>query len=98
MQRALRRFDTSTSPEVMGLGDPLEYYDAIVTAGFSIKKGQAGTLGELEPKPHPWLYAETLFALHIPATEAVAIEDSGASILAISECGNSCNRCGWWKY
>ncbi len=73
--------------EVMGFGDPLKYYDTIVTAGFSIKKGQAGTLGELEPKPHPWLYTETLFALHIPVTEAVAIEDSGAGILAIRSAG-----------
>ena len=28
-------------------------------AGHAIRKGQAGTLGELAPKPHPWLYAET---------------------------------------
>lgn len=69
--------------ETMNLGDPLKFYDVIITAGFSVKKGQAGTLGELEPKPHPWLYAETLFALHIHADEAIAIEDSGAGILAI---------------
>lgn len=65
------------------LGEPADFYDGIVTAGFSIKKGQAGTLGELEPKPHPWLYAESLHALGTPQDEVVGIEDSGAGILAL---------------
>jgi phosphoglycolate phosphatase-like HAD superfamily hydrolase len=43
----------------LDLGDPRDFYDAIITAGFAIRKGQVGTLGELSPKPHPWLYAET---------------------------------------
>ena len=42
----------------MGLGDPRAFYDAIVTAGFPMRAGEPGTLGELSPKPHPWLYAE----------------------------------------
>jgi len=71
----------------IGLGNPLKFYDAIVTAGFSIKKGQAGTLGELESKPHPWLYAEALFALHVRPEETIAIEDSGAGILSIRTAG-----------
>lgn len=41
------------------MGDPRDFYDAIITAGFPLRKGEAGTLGELSPKPHPWLYAET---------------------------------------
>ena len=42
----------------LGLGDPAEFYDAIITAGYPLGRGAAGTLGELTPKPHPWLYAE----------------------------------------
>ncbi len=41
------------------MGDPLEFYDAIITAGAPLRHGETGTLGELSPKPHPWLYAET---------------------------------------
>ena len=43
---------------VLGMGDPRDFYDAIITAGFPLRRGEAGTLGELSPKPHPWLYAE----------------------------------------
>jgi len=64
------------------LGDPLDFYDAIVTAGFSVRRGQAGTLGELEAKPHPWLYAEALHAMHVSYSEAVVIEDSSAGVVA----------------
>jgi len=67
----------------LGMGDPLEFYDAVVTAGFSVKKGQAGTLGELEPKPHPWLYLEALHGLDVPREEAIGMEDSGAGILSL---------------
>ena len=42
----------------LGMGDPRDFYDAIITAGFPLRQGEAGTLGELSPKPHPWLYAE----------------------------------------
>ncbi len=43
----------------LDMGDPVDFYDSIITAGQALRKGQTGTLGELEPKPHPWLYAET---------------------------------------
>ncbi|MFW6457440.1 MAG: HAD family hydrolase, partial [Planctomycetota bacterium] len=43
----------------MEMGDPKEFYDSIVTAGYPLGRGEPGTLGELTPKPHPWLYAET---------------------------------------
>ena len=43
----------------LGMGDPVGFYDSIITAGQALRKGQTGTLGELEPKPHLWLYAET---------------------------------------
>jgi len=75
----------------LGMGDPLEFYDAIISAGFAIRPGQAGTLGELEPKPHPWLYAETArVGLGIePARRArvVGMEDSGAGVVSIRLAG-----------
>ena len=75
------------------MGDPREFYDAIITAGFPLRKGEVGTLGELEPKPHPWLYAETCrVGLGIPFEErfsVVGIEDSGAGVLSIRLAGLS---------
>jgi beta-phosphoglucomutase-like phosphatase (HAD superfamily) len=73
--------------EVMGLGDPLRFYDAIVTAGASIKTGHAGTLGELQAKPHPWLYSEVLLPLGIPPEETIGIEDSSAGVVSIRLAG-----------
>lgn len=71
----------------LGIGDPNEFYDAIITAGHAIRKGSPGTLGELSPKPHPWLYAEAArIGLGIPFEErsrVVGIEDSGAGVVSI---------------
>ena len=73
------------------MGDPRDFYDAIVTAGFPLRQGQVGTLGELSPKPHPWLYAETSrVGLGIPFEQrntVVGIEDSGAGVCAIRLAG-----------
>lgn len=78
----------------MGLGDPREFYDAIITAGQAIRKGQAGTLGELEAKPHPWLYAETArVGLGIDFKDrhaVIGIEDSGAGVVSIRLAGFAC--------
>jgi len=75
----------------LGMGDPREFYDAIITAGHAVRKGEVGTLGELEPKPHPWLYAETArVGLGIPFSRrarVVGIEDSGAGVVAIRLAG-----------
>lgn len=75
----------------LNMGDPLEFYDAIISAGHAIRKGQAGTLGELAPKPHPWLYAETArVGLGIdPALRhrVLGIEDSGAGVVSIRLAG-----------
>ena len=76
----------------LGMGDPLEFYDAIITAGHPMRKGrESGTLGELSPKPHPWLYAETSrVGLGIPSGgrhRVVGIEDSGAGVCAIRLAG-----------
>jgi len=77
---------------VMNMGDPLEFYDAVITAGFPMRKGaQPGTLGELSPKPHPWLYAEVCrVGLGIPFEQrhhVVGIEDSGAGVCSIRLAG-----------
>lgn len=77
----------------IGLGNPEEFYDAIITAGFPLRGGKAGTLGELSPKPHPWLYAETAaVGLNIPFEQrhhVVGIEDSAAGVCAIRLAGFS---------
>jgi beta-phosphoglucomutase-like phosphatase (HAD superfamily) len=75
----------------LGMGDPKEFYDAIISAGFPLRKGEAGTLGELSPKPHPWLYAETCrVGLGIEFSQrhhVIGIEDSGAGICSIRLAG-----------
>ena len=73
--------------KTLGMGDPNDFYDAIITAGQAIRPGEPGTMGELSPKPHPWLYAETArLGLGIPFEErntVVGIEDSGAGVVSI---------------
>ena len=75
----------------MGLGNPAEFYDAVITAGFPMRPGEIGTLGELSPKPHPWLYAEACrVGLGMPFDQrhhVVGIEDSGAGVCAIRLAG-----------
>ena len=75
----------------MDLGDPAAFYDAIITAGFSVGRGHPGTLGELSPKPHPWLYAEAfrvgLGMSFDRRSRAVGIEDSGAGVCAVRLAG-----------
>lgn len=77
----------------MNLGDPRAFYDAIITAGFPLGQGEPGTLGELSPKPHPWLYAEVArVGLGIPYEDrdhVVGLEDSGAGVCAIRLAGFS---------
>lgn len=78
----------------LGMGDPVDFYDSIITAGQALRKGQTGTLGELEPKPHPWLYAETArVGLGIPFErrhKVIGIEDSSAGVVSIKLAGFSC--------
>ncbi|MDR0406164.1 MAG: HAD family hydrolase [Clostridiales bacterium] len=73
------------------MGDPLEFYDTVISAGHPLQKGGAGTLGELSPKPHPWLYAEAFrvglgmdFARR---NHALGIEDSAAGVCSIRLAG-----------
>ena len=80
----------------LGMGDPVDFYDSIITAGQALRKGQTGTLGELAPKPHPWLYAETArVGLGMPFErrhKVLGIEDSSAGVVSIKLAGFSC--CG----
>ena len=74
--------------KTLKMGDPIDFYDAIITAGFPLRKGTSvGTLGELSPKPHPWLYAETCrVGLGIEFSDrnsVIGIEDSGAGVCSI---------------
>lgn len=77
--------------KTLRLGDPLDFYDAIITAGDRLTQGQTGTLGELEPKPHPWLYAETAYVgLGIGKARrhrVIGLEDSGAGVVSIRLAG-----------
>jgi beta-phosphoglucomutase-like phosphatase (HAD superfamily) len=75
----------------LNMPDPKDFYDAIITAGFPLRKGSVGTLGELSPKPHPWLYAEVCrVGMGIPFEQrfnVIGIEDSGAGICSIRLAG-----------
>jgi len=77
--------------DTLNMGDPKKFYDASISAGFPLRKGEVGTLGELSPKPHPWLYAETCsVGLNIPESErhhVIGIEDSGAGVCSIRLAG-----------
>jgi len=77
--------------ETLGLDKPDDFYDAIITAGFPLRKGSCGTLGELSPKPHPWLYAEVcrvgLGQEFSERHHIVGIEDSSAGIASIRLAG-----------
>lgn len=75
----------------LGMGDPLAFYDSIIDAGWALRPGQVGTLGELEPKPHPWPYAETArVGLGIERArrhKVIGIEDSGAGVVSVRLAG-----------
>lgn len=75
----------------LNMGDPKDFYDAIITAGFPLRKGEVGTLGELSPKPHPWLYSEvSRIGLGIAFSDrnaVIGIEDSGAGVCSIRLAG-----------
>ena len=67
----------------LDMGDPLAFYDCIITGGTALEKGCPGTMGELELKPHPWLYAEA-------ACVGLGIEDSAAGVVSIRLAGFAC--------
>lgn len=77
--------------DTLGMGDPKDFYDCIITAGFPLRKGEVGTLGELSSKPHPWLYSETCrVGLGIDFSQknsVIGIDDSGAGVCSIRLAG-----------
>jgi len=77
--------------KTLNMGDPKDFYDAIISAGFPLRRGSVGTLGELSPKPHPWLYSETcVVGLGIgfdDRASVVGIEDSGAGVCSVRLAG-----------
>jgi len=77
--------------KTLGMGDPLEFYDASITAGYPLRRGSCGTLGELAPKPHPWLYSETcIVGLGVSwkdRNQVLGIEDSGAGVCSVRLAG-----------
>ncbi len=73
----------------LDLGDPLKFYDAIVTGGRRKDVGHYGTLGEIVSKPHPWIYTELAYmGLKIKNPEnVIGIEDSAAGVLSLRFAG-----------
>ena len=71
------------------LGNPLEFYDAIITGGRRKDDRQYGTLGEIVSKPHPWIYTELAYmGLKIESpNRVIGIEDSAAGVLALRFAG-----------
>lgn len=73
--------------KLVGLGDPLSFYDALITGGDQ-KDGKYGTIGELASKPHPWIYRELALGLKIEdMSEAIVLEDSSAGLLSAKLAG-----------
>ena len=75
----------------LGLGDPLAFYDSIITGGRRKDVGQYGTLGEIAAKPHPWIYTELAYTgLRVnEETSVVGVEDSAAGLLSLRFAGFS---------
>lgn len=71
----------------MNMGDPLDYYDCIITGGNACKKERYGTIGELYAKPYPCLYEEAYYiGLGLTKDDleyTIAIEDSASGIYSI---------------
>ena len=67
---------------VLDMGDPIEFYDAIITGGRRKGEGEYGTIGEIAVKPHPWIYAELVTSLNIDKSHAIVLEDSSAGLIA----------------
>ncbi len=83
--------DYKAIPEIVAafraldMGDPREFYDAIITGGRRKDVGDYGTLGEVVSKPHPWIYTELAYlGLKIAdPTRVIGIEDSAAGLLSL---------------
>lgn len=67
---------------VLEMGDPIEFYDAVITGGRRKGEGEYGTIGEMAVKPHPWIYSELIGGMNIDKSRAIVIEDSSAGLLS----------------
>ena len=82
-------------PEILALcrreklGDPLKFFDAIITGGDRKGSGEYGTLGELCAKPHPFLYRELAQAglKQRNLRRAIGLEDSAAGVVSLRLAG-----------
>lgn len=74
---------------VLDMGDPLTFYDSVITGGRRKDTGEYGSLGEIISKPHPWIYTELAYmGLKIKNPSHVAgIEDSAAGVMALRFAG-----------
>ena len=74
---------------VLDMGDPLTFYDSVITGGRRKDTGEYGSLGEIVSKPHPWIYTELAYmGLKIKNPSHVAgIEDSAAGVMALRFAG-----------
>lgn len=87
--------DYKAIPEIVAafrtlrMGDPLAFYDSVITGGRRKDVGGYGSLGEIVSKPHPWLYTELAYmGLKITdPSRAVGIEDSAAGVMALRFAG-----------
>lgn len=73
----------------INLGDPLEFYDGIITGGDRKNTREYGTIGEIASKPHPFIYSELAYmGLGIKNPDkVVGIEDSSAGVLSLRFAG-----------
>ena len=67
---------------VLDMGEPIAFYDAIITGGRRKGEGEYGTIGEMAVKPHPWIYSELVGGLNVDKKHAIVIEDSSAGLLS----------------
>ncbi len=83
--------DYKAIPEIVAafraldMGDPRNFYDAIITGGRRKDVKDYGTLGEVVSKPHPWIYTELAY-LGLKITDpnrVIGIEDSAAGVLSL---------------
>ena len=73
----------------LDMGDPLKFYDSIITGGDRKTAGVYGTVGEIASKPHPFIYSELAhLGLNVKDDSRVlGIEDSSAGVLSLRFAG-----------
>lgn len=87
--------DYKAIPEIVAvfrtldMGDPTQFYDAIITGGHRKDVQEYGTLGEIVAKPHPWIYTEIAYmGLKVKdPTRVLGIEDSAAGVMSLRFAG-----------